>query len=72
MVYDWETHRDTLSRLYVDEKRSVEDIITYMRTNHNFAPRLVVSRVVLACTSGNVRDGPGSLPDCLGASSPLP
>ncbi|KAG8156928.1 hypothetical protein KVR01_013150 [Diaporthe batatas] len=38
MVYDWETHRETLSRLYVDEKRSVEDIISYMRTNHNFAP----------------------------------
>ncbi|KKY31249.1 hypothetical protein UCDDA912_g08802 [Diaporthe ampelina] len=38
MVYDWEAHRDTLNRLYVDEKRSVEDIITYMRTNHNFAP----------------------------------
>lgn len=39
MVYDWEAHRDTLNRLYVEEKRSVEDIISYMRTNHNFAPR---------------------------------
>ncbi|POS81590.1 hypothetical protein DHEL01_v200028 [Diaporthe helianthi] len=38
MVYDWESHRETLSRLYVDEKRSVEDIISHMRTNHNFAP----------------------------------
>ncbi|KAK2598247.1 hypothetical protein N8I77_011672 [Diaporthe amygdali] len=38
MVYDWETHKDTLKRLYVDEKRSVEDIISYMQTNHSFAP----------------------------------
>ncbi|KAL1879301.1 hypothetical protein Daus18300_001882 [Diaporthe australafricana] len=38
MVYDWETHKDTLRRLYVDEKRSVEDIISHMQTNHSFAP----------------------------------
>ncbi|KAI3401193.1 hypothetical protein diail_11898 [Diaporthe ilicicola] len=38
MVYEWETHKDTLKRLYVDEKRSVEDIISYMLTNHSFAP----------------------------------
>lgn len=72
MVYDWEAHRDTLNRLYVDEKRSVEDIIAYMRTNHNFAPRYVEAHVVFACTSGNSRHGDGSLPDCLGASCPLP
>lgn len=73
MVYDWDTHRETLSRLYVVEKRSVEDIISYMRTNHNFAPRYVTAPpIVFACTSGNGRDGAGSLPDCLGASCPLP
>lgn len=72
MVYDWETHKDTLKRLYVDEKRSVEDIISYMQTNHSFAPRYVVLHVVFACTSGNSRYGDLSFTDCLGASSPLP
>lgn len=72
MVYDWEAHRDTLNSLYVDEKRPVEDIISYMRTNHNFAPRYVTAHVVFSRTSGNIRYGDGSHPDCLGASCPLP
>jgi hypothetical protein len=72
MVYDWETHRETLNRLYVDEKRTVEDITSYMRTNHNFAPRYVPAHIVFACTSDSGRYGDGSLPDCLGASCPLP
>ncbi|KUI70232.1 hypothetical protein VM1G_06178 [Cytospora mali] len=39
MVYDWDSHKDILSHLYVDEKKPIEEIITYMRINHNFTPR---------------------------------
>lgn len=72
MVYEWETHKDALRRLYVDEKRSVEDIISHMQTNHSFAPRYVAAQIVFVCASVNRRCGAVSSPDCLGASSPLP
>lgn len=39
MVYDWEYHKDTLTNLYVYEKKPIEDIITHMRDHHNFTPR---------------------------------
>lgn len=41
MVYDWESHKDILRGLYVDDKKPIEDIITHMRINHNFTPRYV-------------------------------
>jgi hypothetical protein len=39
MVYDWSIHEATCYRLYVDEKRSLEDIMDYMRDQHEFTPR---------------------------------
>lgn len=41
MVYDWEAHKDTISHLYVQENKQVDDIIEYMRVNHDFTPRYV-------------------------------
>lgn len=38
MVYDWEAHKDTITRLYVDEEKQVDEILEYMRTHHNFCP----------------------------------
>ncbi|KAK7739850.1 hypothetical protein SLS53_005442 [Cytospora paraplurivora] len=38
MVYDWESHKDILRGLYVDDKKPIEDIITHMRMNYNFTP----------------------------------
>lgn len=38
MVYDWEAHKDTISRLYVDEDKQVDEILEFMRTHHNFCP----------------------------------
>ncbi|ROV93404.1 hypothetical protein VMCG_08435 [Cytospora schulzeri] len=38
MVYDWESHKDTLRNFYVYEKIPIEDIINHMRTHHNFTP----------------------------------
>lgn len=43
MVYDWEPHKDTITHLYVDENKQVDEIIEYMRMNHGFAPRYVSS-----------------------------
>lgn len=39
MVYEWEAHKETCYRLYIEEKKSLEDIIEYMRVQHNFKPR---------------------------------
>lgn len=39
MVYDWEGKEDVCYRMYIDDKRSLEDIMEYMKTEHNFAPR---------------------------------
>ncbi|EEP82719.1 conserved hypothetical protein [Uncinocarpus reesii 1704] len=38
MVYDWEGKRDVCYKMYIEEKRALEDIMEYMRTTHQFAP----------------------------------
>ncbi|KAI9753959.1 MAG: Vacuolar protein sorting-associated protein 62 [Chaenotheca gracillima] len=38
MVYDWEGKEDMCYRMYIEEKRSLEDIMEYMKNEHNFAP----------------------------------
>ncbi|KAI0127055.1 hypothetical protein BJ170DRAFT_427469 [Xylariales sp. AK1849] len=38
MVYAWDTHEQTCYRMYIDEKRSLEEIMEFMRTEHKFAP----------------------------------
>ncbi|KAI9824632.1 MAG: hypothetical protein M1832_001722 [Thelocarpon impressellum] len=38
MVYDWDGKEDVCYRMYIEDKRSLEDIMDYMKTEHNFAP----------------------------------
>ncbi|KAK1992829.1 hypothetical protein LX36DRAFT_662053 [Colletotrichum falcatum] len=38
MVYDWDTHEKLCFQLYINEKKSLEDIMDYLKTHHNFAP----------------------------------
>ena len=39
MVYNWSEHEATCYRLYIDEKKSLEEIMLYMREKHAFTPR---------------------------------
>ncbi|KAJ5109790.1 hypothetical protein N7532_002435 [Penicillium argentinense] len=38
MVYDWAGKRDICYRMYIEEKRALEDIMEYMRNAYQFAP----------------------------------
>ncbi|KAK3309515.1 uncharacterized protein B0T15DRAFT_497780 [Chaetomium strumarium] len=38
MVYPWKNHRETLRRLYVEEKKPLDEVVEYMRVHHNFTP----------------------------------
>ena len=33
---DWDTQRETITRLYLHEKRSLQDVMEYMAVNHFF------------------------------------
>lgn len=33
---DWETHREAITRLYLHEKRSLQDVMECMALNHSF------------------------------------
>lgn len=39
MVYDWAGKRDLCFQMYIQEKKSLEEIMEYMRTAYQFAPR---------------------------------
>jgi hypothetical protein len=39
MVYDWENKEDICYRMYIDEKKSLEEIMDFMKEEHKFAPR---------------------------------
>ncbi|KAI9682348.1 MAG: hypothetical protein M1817_000402 [Caeruleum heppii] len=39
MVYDWLGKEEVCYRMYIEEKRSLEEIMDYMKSQHNFAPR---------------------------------
>ncbi len=39
MVYDWDAHHQTCYRLYIEEGKSLEEIMDHMRTAHRFTPR---------------------------------
>lgn len=43
MVYDWEGKEPICYRMYIDEKKSLEDIMECMKTEYNFAPRYLSS-----------------------------
>ncbi|KAL2165575.1 hypothetical protein VTH06DRAFT_878 [Thermothelomyces fergusii] len=38
MGYSWEEHRETCYRLYVEENRSLDEVVQYMREHHGFTP----------------------------------
>ncbi|TVY80472.1 hypothetical protein LSUE1_G005410 [Lachnellula suecica] len=38
MVYDWENKEEICYRMYIDEKKSLEEIMEYMKEEHKFAP----------------------------------
>ncbi|KAK1984072.1 hypothetical protein LZ30DRAFT_587044 [Colletotrichum cereale] len=38
MVYDWDAHEKLCFQLYINEKKSLEDIMDYLRIHHDFAP----------------------------------
>lgn len=39
MTYAWELHKETLRRLYLDEKKSFRAIAEYMTEHHDFGAR---------------------------------
>ncbi|KAJ9150300.1 Clr5 domain protein [Pleurostoma richardsiae] len=40
MTYDWEPHKETCRRLYVDEKKKLPQIAEYFRIHHDFVPSM--------------------------------
>jgi hypothetical protein len=43
MVYDWENKEEICYRLYIEEKKSLEEIMEFMKEHHKFAPRYVIA-----------------------------
>ena len=42
MVYDWSEEKEQICyRMYIEEKKSLEEIMDYMKEEHKFAPRYV-------------------------------
>ncbi|KAI9783181.1 MAG: hypothetical protein M1816_001471 [Peltula sp. TS41687] len=41
MGYDWDDKEQLCYQMYIEEKRSLEDIMDYMRTQHGFNPSLL-------------------------------
>ena len=39
MVYDWENKEEICYRMYIEEKKSLEEIMEYLKEEHKFAPR---------------------------------
>jgi hypothetical protein len=39
MVYDWDNKEEICYRMYIDEKKSLEEIMEYMKDELKFAPR---------------------------------
>ncbi|KAI9837006.1 MAG: hypothetical protein M1819_000655 [Sarea resinae] len=38
MVYDWEGKEEICYKMYIEEKKSLEEIMDFMKTQYNFAP----------------------------------
>ncbi|KAI9810594.1 MAG: hypothetical protein M1827_006156 [Pycnora praestabilis] len=38
MVYDWDGKEDMCYKMYIEDKKSLEDIMDFMKLEHNFAP----------------------------------
>jgi hypothetical protein len=39
MVYDWEGKREICYQMYIKDKKALEEIMEYMKTTYQFAPR---------------------------------
>lgn len=39
MVYDWENKEELCYRLYIEEKKSLEEIMEFLKEHHKFTPR---------------------------------
>ncbi len=39
MVYDWDGKRDICYKMYIEDKKALEEIMEYMKAFHQFAPR---------------------------------
>jgi len=44
---NWEAHRAEIERLFIEEKRTVEEIIGIMAGTHGFVARLVTAALLL-------------------------
>jgi hypothetical protein len=42
MVYDWENKEEVCYRMYIEEKKSLEEIMEHLKEESGFAPRYVV------------------------------
>lgn len=71
MVYDWETHKDVIVRLYTEEGLEVDEIIEHMHSKYNFSPRYVwtsSSPLFTQCFSPSIG---GSTPGCVAVTLSL-
>lgn len=41
MVFNWDTYKDVITRLYVQENKQVDEIMRFMSTTYDFKPRYV-------------------------------
>lgn len=39
MVYDWENKEEICYRMYIEEKKSLEEIMEFMKLTYKFNPR---------------------------------
>jgi hypothetical protein len=39
MVYDWENKEEECYRMYIEDKKSLEEIMDFMKERYKFAPR---------------------------------
>ena len=56
MVYDWKDKKDECYRLYVEERKSLHEVMQYFKDRYNFEPRYGrrrVARVQIALAREN-------------------
>lgn len=59
MVYNWDAHEPKCYRLYIDEKKSLEEIMDIMRIEDNFTPRYAcLAGLYSVVRNGSSRDLP--------------
>lgn len=42
MVYDWAGKRDICYRMYIQDKKALDEIMDYLRTAYQFGPRYLL------------------------------